>query len=344
MFLSVRFSNTVLINFENGTLEITPQGPKIRNHDQRDFLTYVLPFEYTPHAQALTFNLYLKRVLPEQSTRDVLAEYVGYCFLPGLKLEKCLLLYGSGANGKSVFFDVVTKMLGRNNVSNYSLASLAEEHNRAGIQDTLLNYGSEINAGIIGRDLFKQLVSGEPVHARHKYGHPFTMHRYARLLFNANTLPTDVEQTEAYFRRFLIIPFNVTIPEAEQDKTLAQRIVAQELPGVFAWVLQGLERLKTYSRFTHCQQAEDTLKRYRLESDSVALFITEGDDGTYTPSIDEHMKQETIYNDYKKFCSEGGYRPVSVRKFKERMEKLGFQTGRRNFGKIVYCRFVPFEG
>jgi putative DNA primase/helicase len=334
--------DTILINLQNGTLEITPNGPKLRAHRPEDFLTYLLPFEFSQHAQAPLFQRYLQQVLPQQSTQDVLAEYVAYCFLPSLKLEKALVLYGSGANGKSVFHDVVTSMLGKNNVSSCSLANLAEEHNRAMLSDKLLNYGSEINAGAISRDLFKQLASGEPVQARMKYGHPFEMHRYARMMFNANTLPSDVEQTEAFFRRFLVIPFAVTVPEAEQDKTLAAKIISKELPGVFAWVLRGLDRLNKQKKFSHCPEAEASLKKYRRESDSVALFIEEGENGSYIPSTEAYLKQDTMYSEYRSFCSDSGFKAVSARKFKERLEKLGFQTHKRNFGKIVYARFVPY--
>ena len=95
---------------------------------------------------------------------------------------------------------------------------------RAMIANKLVNYASEIN-GKVEASIFKQLVSGEPVEARLPYGNPFIMSDYAKLIFNCNDLPRDVEQTEAYFRRFLIIPFNVTIPEHVQDKQLAKKII-----------------------------------------------------------------------------------------------------------------------
>lgn len=332
----------VLVNLANGTLEINGKGPKLREHRPEDFLTYCLPFEYSQHAQAPLFQAYLQQVLPQESTRKILAEFMGYCFLPSLKLEKVLLLYGSGANGKSVFYDIVSALVGPSNISSYSLANLAEEHNRAMIADKLLNYGSEINAGAIGRDLFKLLASGEPVQARLKYGNPFIMKGYARLMFNANTLPSDTEQTEAYFRRFLIVPFAVTIPEGQQDKNLAKKIIAQELPGVFAWVLRGLERLLQQGNFSPCQAVEATLQRYRKESDSVVQFLEEPDskNQTYQPTEEgpEWVALKQMYSEYRPFCQEAGYKPVSIRNFAERLEKQGFATHKRNIGKVVFCR------
>jgi putative DNA primase/helicase len=152
----------------------------------------------------------------------ILAEYLGYIFTRSLKLEKALLLYGSGANGKSVFFDIINALLGPENTSNYSLQSLTSQngYQRAELSNKLVNYGSEMN-GKLEAYIFKQLVSGEPVEARHIYGHPFIMTRYAKLIFNCNELPKDVEQTHAFFRRFLIVPFNVTIPDIRENTTMS---------------------------------------------------------------------------------------------------------------------------
>lgn len=66
---------------------------------------------------------------------------------------------------------------------------------------------------------------------------------YAKLAFNANSLPKEVEYNEAFYRRFLIIPFETTIPENERNPNLAQYIITNELEGVFNWIVEELERL-----------------------------------------------------------------------------------------------------
>ena len=96
-------------------------------------------------------------------------------------------------------------------------------------------------------------------------------------------------------------------------------------------------------KFSYSQAVADTLTQYRKESDSVAQFLEDGENGVYVPSVDEYMKQETIYAEYKAFCTESGYRHLSIRRFKERLEKQGFHTEKRNFGKIVYCVLVPSD-
>jgi len=272
--------DTVLINLQNGTFEINDKGTKLRPFDNSDFITYQLPFEYEPEAQAPLFQKYLDEVLPDKDRQKVLAEYLGFVFIKHgsnrLKEEKALILYGTGANGKSVFFEIVSALLGAKNTSNYSLQSLTNENGyfRAKLANKLVNYGSEIN-GKLESSLFKQLVSGEPVEARLPYGQPFILKQYAKLIFNANELPKDVEQTNAYFRRFLIIPFDVTVPPEKQDKTLHVKIIENELSGVFNWVLNGLDRLLEQKQFTHCEAVKRAVDKYKSQSDSVKMFIDE---------------------------------------------------------------------
>jgi putative DNA primase/helicase len=109
-------NDIVLINLLNGTFEISPQGTKLRPFDSKDFITYQLPFKYDPKAKAPMFEAYLNKVLPDPERQKVLAEYLGFLFIKhgsnALKEEKALILFGTGANGKSVFFEIVGALLG----------------------------------------------------------------------------------------------------------------------------------------------------------------------------------------------------------------------------------------
>ncbi len=331
--------NTVLINLINGTFQISPQGTKLRPFDRSDFITYQLPFEYNPQAKAPMFEAYLNKVLPDPERQRVLAEYLGFVFIKhgsnALKEEKALILYGTGANGKSVFFEIVTAMFGRQNVSNYSLQSLTEEKGfyRAKISNKLVNYASEIN-GKLEASLFKAMVSGEPVEACLKYGQPFTMTDYAKFIFNCNELPKDVEHTNAYFRRFLIIPFDVTIPPQEQDKSLHAKIIEKELSGVFNWVLQGLNRLLEQKRFSNCEAAQIAVEQYRTESDSVQMFLNEHE---YSISITNEIALKDMYSQYRAYCIESGFKLCSLKSFAERLRNSGYTTERKNIGTVVFA-------
>jgi putative DNA primase/helicase len=329
--------STVQINLSNGTFEISPKGTKLRPFDPSDFITYQLPFEYNPQANAPLFEAYLNKVLPDLERQRVLAEYLGFVFIKHgsntLKEEKALILYGTGANGKSVFFEIVNSLLGTDNVSSYSLQSLTNDNGyfRAKLANKLVNYASEIN-GKLEASIFKQLVSGEPVEARLPYGQPFILKQYAKLIFNCNELPKDVEHTNAYFRRFLIIPFDVTIPPEEQDKTLHTKIIENELSGVFNWVLEGLNRLLKQKRFSDCDAAQKAVEQYRTESDSVQMFLMELE---YSVSHTNEMPLKDLFNEYRAYCIESGFKACSLRTLAERLRNSGYQTERKAYGTAI---------
>jgi putative DNA primase/helicase len=328
----------VCINLKNGTFEITPEGTKMRPFNSSDFMTYQLPFEYDKEAQAPQFQAYLDRVLPDKQRQMVLAEYLGFVFIKNgnstIKEEKTLLLYGSGANGKSVFFEIVNALLGEENVSSYSLQSITNENGyyRAKLANKLVNYASEIN-GKLETSLFKAMVSGEPVEARLPYGEPFLLKQYAKLIFNCNELPKDVEHTNAFFRRFLIIPFDVTIPELEQDKQLHTKIIRNELSGVFNWVLEGLNRLLKQKGFSNCDAVNLALERYKTESDTVQLFINEKE-YQFSPNGSKLIKD--LYFEYQNFCNDDGFCPLNKSNFIKRLRGLGIRIEKKNIGNVAF--------
>jgi putative DNA primase/helicase len=76
-----RDKNSVLINLQNGTFELKANSQKLRDFQQKDFITHQLPFEYDPEAKAPLFKKYLSEVLPDNDKQRVLAEYCGYIFI-----------------------------------------------------------------------------------------------------------------------------------------------------------------------------------------------------------------------------------------------------------------------
>ena len=332
-------TSKVLVNFKNGTFEIDAAKRKLRQPKPEDFITYQLPFDYNPKAKAPLFETYLNTVQPDIERQNILAEYIGYVFIKTstLKLEKTLLLFGSGANGKSVFFEIINALLGGDaNVSNYSLQNLTSDNGyyRAMIANKLLNYSSEIN-GKLDTSIFKQLVSGEPLDARLPYGEPMIIKDFAKLIFNCNELPKECEHTNAYFRRFLIIPFDITIPAGQQDKELAVKIIRNELSGVFNWVLSGLDRLLFQKQFTVSEAVSRQLDEYKKQSDNIRFFLSEEN---YTVDANQSKPLKELFSEYRSFCMESGFHFCSLLTFSARLRNLGFRIERKAIGNVVYIK------
>ena len=325
----------VKINLLNGTFVISPEGNYMKPFDKNDFLRHQLPFSYDENADCPIFDEYLNRVLPDIDQQKVLLEHLSYSFVPTslLKLEKSLILLGTGANGKSVLFDCTNALFGEENISNYSLGSLTskEGYYRARLSDKLINYASEISPSM-DSTYFKQLVSGEPIEARLPHGAPFVLRDYAKFIFNTNNLPRDVEHNEAFYRRVSIINFGVTIPVSERDAKLAQKIISKDLPGIFNRVLEGLKRIITNEGFSHSEQINGAILNYRQQSDTVYLYM---DEKGYESGLSATIECYDLYHDYSEYCKNSGYKSCSMKTFKERLKFLNYEIVRRSNGYFV---------
>lgn len=297
----------VWINMQNGTLEIDITGAdgiemRLRPHRAQDFITYCLAYRYDPQAECPLFHRFLNQVLPEADAQQVLMEYIGYCFTDRLKLEKCAVFYGSGSNGKSVLLDVITHLLGSENVSNIGLSELTTDpEKRSLMENKLANISHESNKQL-DTSVLKKVISGEPVDVRILYQGTHIMERYGKLLTSFNILPPS-EYTYGYFRRWLLFPFNVTIPEGQQDIMLTQKL-CQELSGILNWVLEALQRLLSTQCFTKSVLCQDALNDYKRTSNSALLFLSE------RCALDPEGRKKLIdiYQEYRLFCGEEGIR------------------------------------
>lgn len=317
------------VNFLNGTLHIKLNGEyKLNSSNPEDMITYVLPYNYDPNATCEIFNTYLERVLPDQEKRTVLAEFIASCFT-GHKHEKVLILYGTGANGKSVFLEVVTALLGAENIGSHTLESLTDKsgYYRGQLGDCLLNYSGEISTNL-NADEFKKLASREKISARFPYGRPFTIENYARLAFNCNELPKAEDTSEGFFRRFLIIEFDQYIREKERDRELHKKIIDTDLAGVMNWVLAGLQRLTEQGIFSPCASADRLLEKYRREADTVHSF-TESDRFNELPN---EIKASDLHDKYITFCENFGYTEVGVKTFYQKIQQCGLIKKRKADG------------
>lgn len=318
-------SNHTYINLQNGTFKFYKGKGKLHSHNKKDNLHYVLPFDYLPEATCPLFIDYLEYCLPDEDKRKVIQEFLGYVFTPNevCNLEKCLLLYGEGSNGKSVLYRIINELLGKENISSYSIPQLTDkqkgEYYVVNIQNKLLNYCSDTKGAFDDTGVFKQLVSGEKVTGRHPAGRPIEFINNAKFIFNVNVLPSTPENVYGFFRRFEIIDFSVTVEEGKKDRQLPSKIVENELSGVFNWILEGLDRLLTNGKLTDCKANNEAMERYKLKSNNVLEFLL--DEGF---EVCTNVEQGEVFHDlfqkYQCWIAENGGHALKKSNFKDRID------------------------
>lgn len=310
-------ADEVWLNMSNGTLVICSNGSvSLREHCKADLFRYTLPYSYDPQAECPRWQQFLDRVLPSADAQLLLAEYIGYSLMADHSLEKMLLLYGEGLNGKSVTLDVIEALLGSVNVSYLSLSDLTNDDvKRAGIEHKMLNISHESGKDL-NPNVLKQLTSGEPVMIKNLYRDPRETTDYGKLIAAFNILPR-AENSFGFFRRLLILPYQVTIPKQEIDRRLSAKL-KEELPGILCWVLRVLPGLMSRREFSACDISDQALEQYRLQSDNVRLFLSEACNPSEVPT-----PAADLYKSYRSYCQTASLRPLGKIKFIERLEALG---------------------
>ncbi len=306
----------VWVNLSNGTLVVSIDGTAVlREHRKEDLFSYTLQYAFDAQAECPQWHAFLDRVLPERESQQVLREFIGYCLMKDHRLEKMLMLYGGGLNGKSVTLDVIETLLGPVNVSYLSLSDLTnDEVKRSAIEGKKLNISHESGKDV-NPNVLKQLTSGERVLIKHLYMDPRDTQDYGKFIAAFNQLP-KAENTFGFFRRLIILPYEVTIPQSEIDRQLTEKLKA-EVSGILNWVLQALPDLMKRGEFCVSSNCEKALNLYRLQSDNVRLFLRE----CCEPSEGTTEASE-IYVVYKGYCLDASLKPLGKLKFYERLEAL----------------------
>ena len=307
-------------------------------------VTYQLDYDFDMEADCPIFKTFLKQVLPDKQSRRVIQQFFGLAFLDRYnnehKVEKALILVGEGSNGKSVIFETLMNTLGSMNISNMDLASLAKGgdegmRNMAMLEHKRFNYCSEEQIGkVIQRsDVFKTLVSGEPIYARRIGQNSFRITNLPFLVFNMNKLPQFNDDTHGLFRRLLIVGFTVIIPDELQDKQLAHKIRG-ERSGILRWLYEGYLDLKA-NDFIFDISAEMRRVALNVVKETSSLVGWEKD-RRYRPrktygyinDDSQDINATDLYEDYKDFCKENDKTPITQAKFGREMIARGYNKER----------------
>lgn len=267
--------------------------------------------------------------LPDESTRMFLQEYIGYALLPSCKMRTAVFLFGEGANGKSLFIDVVLKLF----EGSYAVAqphNLAHRFGTTVLLDKMLAVCSDIDASYLDKTgVLKQVISGDMIRGEYKGGKDFSFTPTCKLLFSANDLPKAADRSYGWYSRVRFVPFKKRFkPDQEYYQNLMDVMSSPKgRSALLMWAIEGLQRLAINKEFTHSEELEKAAMEYRLDNDSVYSFLDEHLEptplkgGGYKTSL----VLSAVYAAYKEWCTETGVKMVSRREFTVRATKLGYE-------------------
>lgn len=313
-----------VVNVRNGLLRLADR--RLTPHSPEHLSQVQLGAAYEPDVDGPAFRRWLDEVLPDPSVQAVVQEVAGYLLTPDMRQQVAVMLRGSGSNGKSVMLAVLIELLGRECVSHLSLDDL--DGNRfaaAGLHGKLANICGDLDAHEVRSTAkFKEITGADRIQVEHKYGRSFQLRPYARLMFSANAAPPTRDASFAYFRRWLVIPFDQEFHGPGDDKDLLRRLTTPgELSGVLNWALDGLDRLRATGAFSSSTAIAGAKDRFRVEVDSVAAFCDEQCE--WDPRA--RVKRQVTYDLYAGWCRTNGRRPVSNQNFGTALHRAAEAAG-----------------
>ena len=155
--------------------------------------------------------------------------------------------------------------------------------------------------------------------AERKYEHPFSFVPHATLVFSANEAPASSDQTDAYFDRWVILPFDHRFDGSEVDPHLLDKLTTRsELEGLLVQAVSGLMDLAERGRFDLPPSVQAAVAEYRSKIDTVATFLNEACE----LSLRASTKPARLYEAYREWCGRNGRMPVSQQSFAPRVRQL----------------------
>ena len=260
---------------------------------------------------------------------DFLQQLCGVWLTGVSNFQHIVFAYGTGKNGKSTFFTALQQLF--NGWTNNRLPitegyyvkfpielllknKFGEAANRdyrlAKLQGARLAVASELpSTGTLDEHLIKELTGGESISARHPYGRPFTFYPSAKLVIFGNTKPSIKDMSEGFWRRMLLVPFTVSIPENKRrDMNLVMQDFRKESDGILLWALQGWLSFSENGLIIP-DVVKDATDEYRDENDTIGDFFTYLMSQGWAVSKNngkEKCELKNLYEIYKTYIEESG--------------------------------------
>lgn len=319
------FNKGNYVNFKEGMFNI--ETGRIEDHHPDYFSTMRMDYNYNWNANCPLWLKTLGEIFDkDQSKINILQEYFGYCLTKDTKREKAMLLLGESRTGKSTILQTGRALIGKNNSSSVPLKSISNPQYTPMLMNKLINIDSDVSSKATDYEAeFKIITSGEPISCNQKFIPTFEFTPYCKLLMAANEFPRITDHSSAFYKRLILIPCDRVFDEKEQDIHLKENLI-KELPGIFNWAYEGLERLNARGRFEHNQFMADAIEELREESNPVEVFFREHIEVDVSGGFE--IEKGELYQKYYLWAKANGNAPMASAKFSVNVYRK-------------YCKYTP---
>lgn len=331
-------SAPVGVAFAGGTfVGLDGAEPLTPDHHVRSVLDFPWTPDVKPERTIKAMREWFAGVDPKDASAraTVLFEHLGLSLLGAwrdLNDPGGTILLGEGANGKSVWLEVVRGIMPAGTVSSVPPQDFAHEYNRARLAGSRLNVCTEIpERQLLASGHTKAIFSYETVSARVVFCPPFEFRPECGHIFSCNGLPATEDQSKGFWRRWKVIRFpNKFEPHMPgYNPNLALDLLEAERPAIAAYAIKAALAALDRGAMTRPDSVDGELAKWREAVDQVAEFAAERLEAAPAAMKKDWIGLTSLFRTYLAWASEAGHKNTLTRgRFRSRLEGLGFSMGK----------------
>jgi len=268
------------IAFTDGFVIVEPNRLRKVAHSPKHRARQAYPFAFDgPRVrEPKLFLKFLDDVFRDDADRvekiAALQEFMGAA-ITGLatKYERALVLFGAGSNGKTRLTAIIEAVMPPGSAVALPPSLWGDQYQRPLLEGACLNCVPDLTTDELGSAV-KGVITGEGVAARSPGGKAASFKPTAAHVFGCNKLPKTTDTSDGFWRRWLILPMTRSfLNDPSRDVGIHHKIIAQDLPGIMRWALEGAARLRGKAEYTLPPSHDLMIGRWRGKDDAVRLFI-----------------------------------------------------------------------
>ena len=342
--------NLYMIPCRNGyTLDLSGTKLNVIKSTPDHFHSKHLNVDYVEISPFDDWQIFLEKSIPDPDIQDLLQEICGSCLIGEKNFQKLFFFYGNGANGKSIFSDILMELFGEfgvkaeqsviesgMNVRTSNMDSVAR------LKDARLVVTQETGEGNrLNETMIKDMTGGDMITGKFLYGNTFQFKPGFTLIMYGNHKPVIYGSDEGIKRRVVLIPWERIFKDSDPDRIppdLLKSRLRGQFSGILNWMIEGYFRLKNNQwKFSIPEKVKNATDGYFEENDRIKGFILEciepmSKNTWLDLSLNDRRNSSPIYRAYQIYCRDEGMNPVSNQKFRNLI-----------VGRIVEWGDEPFQ-
>lgn len=324
------------LGVKNGIVDLSTGS--LRSGRQDDYISMFAPVEFDPVATAPLWESFMQTVFEEdEELINYIQRALGYSMTASMKEQLVFICYGEGSNGKSIFFNVINKILGdyahtcssntfKKNDYNTQTNDLADMERKR-----FLTNSESIKDQKMDEERIKLISGGDRITARRLHENNFSFYPICKIWLYTNNYPRFNDDSYGLWRRIRVIKFPHTFRGSERIDDLDKALL-EEAPGILNWLIKGCLEWQQKGLRDMPSSITNATEEYRAENNPLAEYLA---DRTF-PDKDEKIQSSLLYTDYKLWMADRRRPPMSLTAFGRKMNELPFEKKIEESGTYYY--------